>query len=216
MLCKPKRSAFRRRVRRIICLIIAIVILLSAYIEFVVKLQLTDTVSAEMKTLAQKAVNSAVIDYLADHPDIGERLTIINKNDSGALNSLTADPAAVNTLKASVSNLSQEYIEELSRGEGISVPLGSFSGLVFLNNLGPEVQMEINCRSTVVCSLKSSFESGGVNQTLHHIVLTADVDIVVYNPFRISRAIHTCADFEIAQTVIVGAVPSYTYGGVFQ
>lgn len=215
MLCKPKKSALYRRVRRIICVLLIVIISLSAYLEFAVKAQLSDVIAAGMKDLALSAVDSAVVDYLKENPDIGERLTRARYSDSGTVTSLISDPTAVNTLKASLSDLSRDYIDRTASQQGLSLPLGSFSGFVFLTNLGPMINLDISCRSTVACTLNSAFESGGVNQTLHRVTLTVDIEIVIYNPFRMSP-IHTSSDFEIARTVIVGDVPSYTYGSLSQ
>lgn len=216
MLCRKKRSARYRRVKRRFCIVLLCVLILSAYLEFAVKSQLSDVISAQVKSLAQRAVNTAVSEYLAEQPEIGEKLSAVRYNDSGAVTSVTTDPSSVNTLKTSVSTRSQQYINRYADSEGLSLPLGSFTGFVFLTNLGPSVRLDVSCRSTVTSVLKSSFESGGVNQTLHHITLTVDVEIDVYNPFRIDRPIHTSADFEIASTVIVGAVPSYALGSFVQ
>ena len=215
MLCKPKKSALYRRIRRIICVFLIVIISLSAYLEFAVKAQLSDVIAAGMKDLALSAVDSAVVDYLKENPNIGERLTRARYSDSGAVTSLISDPTAVNTLKASLSDLSRDYIDRTASQQGLSLPLGSFSGFVFLTTLGPMLNLDIACRSAVSCTLNSAFESGGVNQTLHRVTLTVDIEIVIYNPFRMSP-IHTSTDFEIARTVIVGDVPSYTYGSLAQ
>lgn len=214
LICKPKPSARRRRVRRILLRFLLLLIIVSAFLEFIVKEQLSDVIAVRMQALAQRAVNAAVADYLAENPGAGESLTTPHYGSDGTVVSITSDPAAVNRLKTAVSELSQDYIDALTESEGISVPLGSFTGFVPLTNLGPEIRLDIGSRQTVICSLNSTFESGGVNQTLHHVVLTVDVGMAVYNPFRIRRLIHTSADFEIAQTVIVGDVPSYALGAL--
>ncbi len=216
MLCKPKPSMRRRKIRRVMITIAAVAILLSVFLELAVKSQLKDVVTAQMKTVAQRAANSAVTEVLSQNPDIGKMLTAPQTADDGRVTSITSDPAAVNMLKASISELTQQRIGQLAQDEGLSVPLGNFSGFFLFAELGPEIRMRIGSRQTVTCSLNNVFESAGVNQTLHHIILTVDIEIVVYNPFRIRRAIHTSADFEIAQTVIVGSVPNYTYGSLIQ
>lgn len=214
MLCKKKLSVRRRCIRNILLRVLLVLIILSVFLEFAVKDQLTDVIAIRMQALAQRAVNAAVADYLAENPEVGESLTTPRCTENGTATMILSDPAAVNRLKTAVSDLSQEYIDALSENEGLSIPLGSFTGFVPLTNLGPEIRLDIGSRQTVTCSLHSTFESGGVNQTLHHIFLTVDVDMVVYNPFRIRRTVHTCADFEIAQTVIVGDVPSYALGAL--
>lgn len=210
MLCKPKISARRKRIRRVIYIILAGILVLSVYLEFAVKSQLEDAMAAQMKTLAQRAMNSAVAQFIAENPDIGERLSEPHYGEDGMVTSVTSNPTDINYLKATVATLSQDKIEALCADEGVSVPLGSFTGFVLFRNLGPYVRLEIGSRQTVICSLKSTFEGAGMNQTLHHVILTVEADIVVYNPFNIHRALHTSADFEIAQTVIVGSVPNYS------
>ncbi len=213
MLCKPKITPRRRRLRRAVCLLLAGTLILSAFLEFAVKRQLSDVIAAGMKTVAQQSMNEAVSRYLADHPEAGEGLTRPRYDDSGAVTSILSDPAAINRLKANVALLSQQLIDDRCADEGVTVPLGSFSGFVLLADVGPDIRLDIDSRCTASCSLRSAFDSAGMNQTLHHVILTIEADIVVYNPIKLSSTIHTSADFEIAQTVIVGDAPSY--GGYF-
>ena len=98
----------------------------------------------------------------------------------------------------------------MSHDGTVSANLGSFTGLVLLTDVGPEVGFSVDTTQTVTCSFESSLESAGVNQSLHHIVMTVNVELLVYNPFRIEETVSASSSFEIAQTVIVGAVPSYT------
>ena len=212
MLCRKKPTALRRKIRRYVLRVAVILIIISLYLEFAVKTQLSDVITTGIKTAAQQAVNAAVEEVLAAEPDIGESLTTPKTNASGAVTAVVSDPAAINRLKAAVSSLSQKNLEALTSHEGVSVPAGSFTGLFVFSELGPEVTLHIGSRSTAQCSLGSSFESAGVNQTLHHIILTVEVEASVYHPFCIRRPIRTSVDFEIAQTVIVGSVPDYTVG----
>ena len=52
--------------------------------------------------------------------------------------------------------------------------------------------------------------SAGINQTVHHITVTVYVDLLIYGPIRVGETVSTESAFEIAQTVIVGTVPSYS------
>lgn len=210
MLCRKKPSALRRRVRRYIGLILAILVIIQIYAEVAVKVQLTDVIAAGMKTAAESAVNTAVEDFLRENPDAGERLIFLHMSESGMVSAITTDPAYINYVKAEISTRAQENIDRLAKKEGLSVPLGSFTGLAFLSAVGPEVHMSVDSRSTVACRFQSSFESAGINQTVHHVALIVNVAATVYNPFRIQKEIAVSSDYEIAQTVIVGSVPSYS------
>ena len=210
MLCRKKPSKLRRRVRRCIGLLLAILVAVQLYIEVAVKAQLTDVIITGMKTAAETAVNTAVGDFLSENPDAGQRLAFLHLSDGGTVSAITTDPSAVNFIKTEVSKRAQENIDRLALEEGLSIPLGSFTGLAFLSAAGPQVRMAIESRSTVSCRFKSSFDSAGINQTVHHVVLVVSVAVTVVNPFRIQQAITVASDFEIAQTVIVGSVPSYS------
>ena len=212
MLCRAKPGKVRRRLRRYLFIVLAAVIMVVTYFEVAVRVLLTEVIRAEMRTAAEEAVNEAVNDFLTEYPDIGEKLVGLHFTDGGGVTALTSDAALINRAKAEISRRSQENLDSAADKEGLSVPLGSFTGVVFLSEIGPDIPLCVNSRSTVACSFESSFESAGINQTVHHIRLIVDVDVIVYDPFRIYKGIHISSDYEIAQTVIVGSVP--TYGGV--
>lgn len=210
MLCRKKPSAVRRRVRRYLLRALVVLLLLLLYFEVAVRVQLGGVICAECKTLAQQAVNTAVLDFLSEHPDIGESLTQFCFSDSGSVTAMKTSPDEINTIKAQIGDRAQNSLDALARDRGVAVPLGSFTGLAFLDRIGPAVKLTIDGRSTVACSFTSAFESAGINQTLHHITLHVSVDMAVYSPFPIREGVQIASDFEIAQTVIVGSVPSYS------
>lgn len=211
MLCRRKLSLRRRRWRRRLILLFAGLILCVLYFECAIKAQLRDIIIRDMTTLSERAITMAADDFLAENSDIGGRLSRIHYRD-GAVAAVSADAAAVNAVKTEITQKAQAYIDELSHTQGIGARLGSFTGLLILAELGPEVRFSVDSTQTVSCEFESTFESAGLNQTVHHITMTVSVELLVCNPFRIQRTVTTSSTFEIAQTVIVGSVP--TYGGV--
>ena len=209
MLCRPKISPLRRRVRKYTAVFLAVSILVITYSQLAIKSQLRDIIIRDMQTVAEKAVTQAVEDYLSSHPDIGDRLVTIEKNGS-TVAAVSTDPSYINLVKTSVTRLAQENIDRMAHDGGVSAHIGSFTGLVILTDFGPEVSFPVDSAQTISCAFESSFESAGVNQSLHHITMTVNTDILIYNPFRIEETISSSSTFEIAQTVIVGAVPSYS------
>ena len=212
MLAKRKPTALKKRLRRCICLALAVLILSLVYFETAVRVQLRQSVVTGVKQTAQTAIDSAVSGFLEDNEAIGEKLSSISFSDSGEVSAVTTDPAYINFVKSEIASRAAEAIDELSRSRGVRVPVGSFTGLALLSDLGPETDLRIDTNSAVSCILTSSLESAGINQTVHHISLTVTAEVAVYDPFRLKDTIKVSSDFEIAQTVIVGSVPSY--GGV--
>ena len=210
-MCRKKASPRRRKLRRYIAFLLLLCIALTAYYELAVKALLGDIIIRNMKTLSERAVNLAVKDFLSEHFDVGEKLSEISYSE-GRVAAVNSNPSYVNYVKTEITDRAQEYIDELSKDEGIGVHIGSFTGLVFLSNVGSEVRFRVESSCTVSCEFESSFESGGLNQTVHKVMMNVYVDLLVYNPFKISQTVSTQSDYEIARTVIVGSVPSY--GGV--
>lgn len=208
VVCRKKLSPVRRKIRRYIAVVLAALILLTVYFEIAVKEQLSDIIVRDMQTLSESAVTQAVDDLLREQGEDVKTCDIAY--DNGSVAAITTDSAYINSVKTFITQRAQERIDELARSQGISVRLGNFSGLVFLSDLGPDISFSVDSSQTVSCEFQSSFESAGVNQTVHHITVTVTVELLIYSPFRIDETVMTRSSFEIAQTVIVGIVPSYS------
>lgn len=211
MLCRKKCSPLRRKLRRSIAVLLAASVALITYYEIAVKAQLREVIIRDMQTVSEKAVNLAVQDFLSENFDVGEKLTDVAYSD-GSVAAISTNPSYVNFVKTDITERAQAHIDDIAHHQGVSARLGSFTGLTFLMNVGPEIAFDVGSTQTVSCEFHSTFEGAGLNQTVHHITMTVYVDLLIYNPFRISETVSTESTFEIAQTVIVGAVPSY--GGV--
>ncbi len=211
MLCRKKLTRRRKRIRKYILLLLVFLILVTIYIETAVKYQLTGVIIRDMRTLSEQAVNMAVDDFLAENFDVGEKLANISFNN-GSVAAVHTNPSYVNFVKTDIIRRAQSYIDALSHEEGVSAHLGNFTGLIFLTNAGPVVNFDVESSQTVSCAFESTFESAGINQSIHHVTMTVTVDLLVYNPYKIRETVTTESSYEIAQTVIVGSVPSY--GGI--
>ncbi|MBQ3331005.1 MAG: hypothetical protein IJG87_07485 [Ruminococcus sp.] len=208
-MCRKKLSPVRRKIRKTIAVFLSFLILFTVYFEIAVKHQLRDIIIRDMLTLSEKAVTMAVDDLLLQQSGKTVKTCDISYNN-GSVASITTDASYINSVKTFITARAQERIDELSRQQGVSVRLGNFTGLVFLSDFGPEITFPVESAQTVSCEFQSSFESGGVNQTVHHITVTVYVELLIYSPFRVGETVSTESAFEIAQTVIVGAVPSYS------
>lgn len=210
MRAKKKRSKFKRITYRLLTVFLVVNFLIVMFYEFTIRERIELAIIAEVKTLSHIAVNSAVSDYMNTNANIGDSLIKITTDDSSGIKSITENIYNVNSFKTDVSRKAQKYIEDAMFNDGIDVKLGNFTGLTILSDFGPFVHFNIESTPTVSCEINSTFESTGVNQTMHHIVLDVFVDIYVGNPIRI-ESVEFTTSYEIAQTIILGEVPS-TYG----
>ena len=93
----------------------------------------------------------------------------------------------------------------------IFIPLGAFTGLTLISNAGPDIRLSFCMTGSFNSHLESSFESAGINQTLHHIRLVVTANIVTAS-VDYEDTITFDTDFEVAQNLITGNIPTI-YGG---
>ncbi|MBQ2971869.1 MAG: hypothetical protein IJE16_04920 [Ruminococcus sp.] len=167
---------------------------------------------AQIKNVSNSTINSAVGEYIKENASLSKEMIEINSDDNGNVKSITENAFSVNAFKTDIINCCQEKIDEVFKTYGIDVQLGNFTGLTILSEFGPYVAMDIDATSTITCDIISTFESNGVNQTLHRLELVMYVDIYVGNPIRI-ESVAFSTSYEISQTVIVGSIPS-AYGTI--
>ncbi len=212
MRAKKKLSKRRRLFNKIVYITLAVTLAIVVFFELTVRDRIELAIIAQIKTVANSTINTAVGEYIKENVDLSSGMIEINCDNSGNVKSITENAFSVNAFKTDIIKNSQEKIDKVFKTHGIDVQLGNFTGLTLLSEFGPYIAMDIDATSTITCDILSSFESNGVNQTLHRLELVVYVDIYVGNPIRIeSIAFNT--SYEISQTVIVGSIPS-AYGTI--
>lgn len=132
------------------------------------------------------------------------------KYSDGSPCAVQTNAAVINTFKNSVVKAAEAKLEQV-HNSCMYIPLGAFTGLTLLSNHGPKIPLSYCLTGSFSAELVSSFDSSGINQTIHHIKLVVTAHIVTASvDYRDTLTFST--DFEIAQSVLMGAVPSL-YGG---
>ncbi len=163
--------------------------------------------SARVQSVAAKAMNDAILEVVSDQYDY-DSLINIRATDSKVY-FLQANSARLNALAADCANAAQERIAELG-DQGVSVPLGTISGIPIFAGRGPRVMMHFTPAGAVTSSFDSVFRSAGINQTLHRINLKLTATVRVILPGE-THTLTIDATAPIAENIIVGDVPdAYT------
>ncbi len=159
---------------------------------------------------ATKAVCMAVEDYLSANPVSYGDLARINCGENGSVTSVETDSAKINLLKAEITEAAQTEMEKIKTSTA-KIPLGAFTKLSLLSNWGPDINLNYSLMGSVSSEIESSFESAGINQTVHHLRLVVTVKVITASlDYRGEMSFKT--DFELAQSVIVGKAPDITGG----
>lgn len=201
------RRFYRRRntvVFKIICFFIALIIgiLLT---DAKLRPAVYDLAAVEACAVSAERVNSAVEKVLSQNAPAYSELVSINYNDSNAITGITTDIVKMNLFKSQVTNAIDSEFTANSRAE-IPVSLGTASEIVLFSGLGPHIDIDVGFSSSTKTDFENVFESAGINQTQHSVMLNVETTVMLsLAGRRIPRTVKT--SFCVAQTVIVGSVP---------
>ena len=199
-----------RRKRRILCCLLAVLLAAAGclwYVNASLRPVLEGLASARVESAAARAMNEAILEVLGGA--VTGELLAARESNAGHISLLTADAGKLNLLAADCAAKAQERIMDLGE-QGVSVPLGTLSGVPMLAGLGPRLTFRFTPVGMVQSAFRSEFRSAGINQTLHRITLTLTGTVRIVLPGR-SCSVTVTAQAPVAETLIVGEMPdAYT------
>ncbi|MCR5121569.1 MAG: sporulation protein YunB [Ruminococcus sp.] len=133
----------------------------------------------------------------------------INYRGDGSVGAVRADAVKINSLENRLRTRINERLSALDDID-IGVPVGTLTGVSFLNERGFSVRMMLQLEGAAEVRLTGGLESAGVNQTRHVLRLEISCDVLAQLPGH-SEKVTADGEYVIAETVIVGGVPSSYY-----
>lgn len=169
---------------------------------------------ATVRAMATEAVNDAVSQTLVwNNIDYNKLVTVTRGQDDRVL-SVEADAQRVNLLARQTVTLAMTNLSKAC-SEGVKVPIGVFTGIEFLAGFGPRVTFQIIPVGSVACEFRSSFETAGLNQTLHSIYMDVTAFVSVVMPSH-TQEVTVLTQVLVCESVIVGEIPdAYLHGDIF-
>lgn len=166
----------------------------------------TTKVSNTVNRIIFEAVNEAVQEGEISYSE----LISMEKDLNGRITAVHSNMAAFNRLQAQILDLILARIDQVSARE-LSIPIGTLTGSALLAGRGPRISVRMESVGSSTAKFENRFDSAGINQTNHQIVLNVDVSIAILLPgFTTATKVSTAVT--VAETVIVGDVPeTYTY-----
>ena len=163
-----------------------------------------DTVEIKSKALATRAMNSSVSDVVMSSIVYDDLVSIIS-DEFGNISMIQANSLEINNLSKELALTCESRISEYG-GKGVSIPLGTFTGVPLLVGLGPRINIKMTPVGSVFCKFNSKFETAGINQTLHKIYVNISAKVSVIMPLS-TRSFDAEQQVLISESVIVGQVP---------
>lgn len=175
------------------------------FFEIRAKPVIIEVAVAQSENIASSIIESAINSVLYENGITYSSLVDIEKDDSGRVTTVKADTIKMNMLKSEIgAEISNDILENDSRE--ISIPLGTILGISALSGKGPKIKTTVTLASNVTSTIKNTFTSAGINQTLHEIFVNVNATIYVIMP-KNSATAEVNSNYCIAQTVIIGTVP---------
>lgn len=200
----------KRRGRRVLILLMAAALAAAGvfwYMNARLRPLLMGLASARVEAASAQAMNEAILEVLCS-PE-AQALLSVRASDEGHVSLLTADAGRLNLMGADCAIAAQKRIRDLGE-QGVSVALGTVSGVPAFTGLGPKLSFRFTPVGTVRAAFHSEFYSAGINQTLHRITLELNATVRVVLPGK-SSTVTVTAQAPVAESVIVGDVPdAYT------
>ena len=206
-----RRRLDRRALLRVLALLLAVSLLAltltaTARMRPLLESLATTRVSNTVNRIIFEAVNEAI-----QNGDISyERLISLEKDSEGKITAVHSNMAAFNRLQAQILDIILAKIDQVSARE-LSIPIGTLTGSALLAGRGPRIRVRMESVGSSTARFNNQFESAGINQTKHQIILEVEVSVAILLPgFTTATKVSTAVT--VAETVIVGAVPdTYTY-----
>lgn len=134
-------------------------------------------------------------------------LVRVERAEDGLVTAITTDMASLNRLRSTLVEALLDCVSEIDE-EAIAIPLGSLIDSEIVWGRGPTIKVKSFTVGTVCAEFESEFSTAGVNQTLHKIWLELTLPTTILLP---GTQLEVLVDTRlcVAETVIVGKVPSY-------
>lgn len=157
------------------------------------------------KVYAMKIINDAVYNELQKQNVNYNNIVELTHGENGIVTSLQTDIIALNKLRSGVVNSVVDGIGKMKDQE-IRIPIGSLTGIQLLSGRGKKILFKIIPAGYAEATLKNKFDSAGINQTRHQIILNLKMTVTAIIPgYSTTTEVET--DICMAETVIVGLVP---------
>ncbi|MBQ1660736.1 MAG: sporulation protein YunB [Clostridia bacterium] len=204
MLYKKARKN-KRKLHRIIILC-GFISAIFIFLEYRLKPVAESISEMQAKALATEIINQSVADIIDENNITCEQLETLSFSPDNRITAVSSDTIVTNKLKNAVTLRIQDNISGI-RNRRVDIPLGTIIGGELFNGQGPSIPLFISLSGNVESDFESTFESGGINQTVHKLSVNIKAEITVLMPLG-SYSTNVDTSVLVGETVIVGDVPS--------
>lgn len=157
------------------------------------------------ETILLNSANQAVLNILEQDDITYTDISNISRKEDNTFAGIEINIEKVNLLKSKISNEISRIVSANNK-YNLDIPIGTLFGNEYTTGYGPKIKFKMQLTETAVIDFESKFQSSGINNVLHQIIIKIDINASVLmmgctDGFSVSTTALA------AQTVIVGAVP---------
>lgn len=200
-------SVYRKRKRHTKALILlsALVICMVLFLELRLKPVTDGIAEIQAQALATEFISRSIDEVFSETGITAEEIEKVTYSTQNTVTSVFTDPVTANRIKNAVTLKLQDKLSGVKNHQ-VDVPLGTIVGGELLSGTGPSVPIYITLSGNVFSDFESTFEQGGMNQTVHKLSLRVTAEINILMPLdSITTRVETSV--LIGEAVIVGEVP---------
>lgn len=153
---------------------------------------------------ATDVISRACIDLFNDEFKYND-MVVINKDKNDRITLINLNTVELNKLTSKLSLKCNEELQKMGQ-MGIEVPLGWMTEQSVYYNLGPKVKFNLEPVGNIKTDYTSKFESAGINQTRHSVVLNVEATVKLIIPMN-SKNMNVKVQVPVAENIIVGEIP---------
>ena len=198
----------RNRLRLWLAVVISVLALVSLYVRLRLAPMAERLIATQVDNQASDAINLAIGELVGDFAY--SRMVSVDTNRDGIVTAVRTNIAEINRLKSEVLQCVDSKLQMLSTEE-LSVPFGSVFLPEIFSGEGPSLFVRVLAVRTSDAMFRNSFQSAGINQTLHQIFIDIHVTVTILT-WSGTQEIAVDSAVLAAETVIVGTVPTTYFG----
>ena len=197
-----RKWKLKKRLVFALFVLLFVLVLFIIYVSRVVNPIILDYGEAQINRLMVKSCNNAIMNMSTiSYDDIYE----INYDTSHNITSIVANAQTINNISNALAIETQRELD-INTSLGISMPIGTLSGISFLSGKGRDISLAVNPLGNVTCSFYTTFVSAGINQTSHKIYVKITTSAFLILPF-VSQRVTRDIDYLLCECLIVGRIP---------
>lgn len=201
MKLQKKRPRWRLKLLATAAVLVAMILVLDARLRPMIQAYGSNQAANRVTSI----ISQSVFQELAQNDVTYNRLVNLTYGENGKVTSLQTDMLELNRLQSSITQRIIDQVLDFD-SQTITISLGALVGGPIFSGRGPNIQIKLIPSNFIQTKISNCFESAGINQTRHQVVMEVKMTVTAVMPgYRSSTAIDTSV--VLAETIIVGEVP---------